>query len=587
MMRAADGSMSAFEGAASIEPNLRFVTDVAVSADGAIAIADAGGLIHLSRQRIDGMREWIRHGAGALDRPVSVAFRNRDLLVSDAARGEIVVLGEGGAVQARLGAGVVREPAGIAVARDGTVFVADRLSDCLWRFDAAPDGGFVAPPVRLGESGANPGQFSAPRDIALLETDSRTCLLVADELNHRIHVVGPDGSFEGFFGMHALIPRQGDGRIHYPVGLAIGPDGRTLAIAEAFEDRVQLLELTSQPPEPDPALGTLTEVSSHFGAESTGRGSLFLAVDVETDSIVVFAAERTPPIHIATIGGSGASPGRFGEISALGIELDRPRVWVADRTRGRIDCFDIVRDLEAPLGLDMFLPKLAKSFDAGALRSRIVPPAGAGEPRMPEIVDIAFARNAAGGQEVLLLDRGNRALLRGPIDLRRLELEPLPAGSEGVLFPEELSLSDEATYITDSIGGALFRRDSSGAWSRIVEIGGVGFVRPSGVALLEDGTLVVADSARDGLLVVAGDGSVRVVGERGVLDEQFYQPESLSPTSAGWMVIDRGNHRFQRFTSSSRGAFQWNMTGGLGRWFDRKRRGSPGAVPPAASGGEA
>ena len=69
------------------------------------------------------------------------------------------------------------------------------------------------------------------------------------------------------------------------------------------------------------------------------------------------------------------------------------------------------------------------------------------------------------------------------------------------------------------------------------------------------------------------------MGTRGVLDEQFYDPQSISESPNGLIVIDRGNHRFQRFGAQDGDQFVWNLTGGLGRYFERKRRGSPGAPP--------
>ena len=49
---------------------------------------------------------------------------------------------------------------------------------------------------------------------------------VTDRLNHRVQAFTPDGEFLHAWGMHALKPREGDGRIHYPTAIAISPDGR-------------------------------------------------------------------------------------------------------------------------------------------------------------------------------------------------------------------------------------------------------------------------------------------------------------------------------------------------------------------------
>ena len=99
-------------------------------------------------------------------------------------------------------------------------------------------------------------------------------------------------------------------------------------------------------------------------------------------------------------------------------------------------------------------------------------------------------------------------------------------------------------------------------------------MRPSGVEFDDRGQLVVSDAALDAVLVSDPQGA-RKVGERGILDEQFYDPQSILPSPKGLIVIDRGNHRFQRFGDG----FVWNLTGSLGRYYDQKRKGSPGAAP--------
>jgi hypothetical protein len=119
----------------------------------------------------------------------------------------------------------------------------------------------------------------------------------------------------------------------------------------------------------------------------------------------------------------------------------------------------------------------------------------------------------------------------------------------------------------------VFLRDTNGTWTAIARIGW-DFLRPGGVAFDDRGQLVVSDSALDAVLVSDPQGARRV-GERGILDEQFYDPQSIVPSPRGLIVIDRGNHRFQRFGEG----FAWNLTGSLGRYYDKKRKGSPGAAP--------
>jgi len=574
----ADGvsMLAPFAPAAAIESKLRMAVDVAASKDGAIAIADAGGVVQV--RAAGGAGEWRTFGAGVLARPSGVCFVGRGIAVSDARRGEVVVFGDDGSTLHRLGAGALREPAGIDVLADGAIVVADRLADCLWRFDWSSDAGFVTPPVRLGESGSNPGQFSAPRDVAVVRTDAGEHLLVADELNHRIQVLARDGAFVGFFGMHALVPRMGEGKIHYPTSLAVAPDGVTLAVAEAFEDRIQLLRLKPQADPVDPSAFGGEFISSHFGSDVGCGDDLLAVVDREIEAIAVCDARTTPPIHMCVIGGGGALPHRFGEISAIAIAptgspIGAGDIWVADRANRRIDVLRLDWDRSKPPLFDQFLPRLARSMNLVAFerQANAIAPARAAQP--PEITDIEF--DPSGG--VVLLDAANRLIYTTDSRLRNPSQLMLPPE---LVDAEEMALFRDRIAVADPASRSVFIVAGDGAWTRLDALGSERFVRPSGVAFVAvagsaEPRLVVSDSARDQILVREPDGTARAIGERGGLDEQFWDPQGIAHSPLGLIVIDRGNHRYERFTDG----VSWNLTGTLGRYYDRKRRGSPGAQP--------
>ena len=543
----------------------RSAVDIAVSSDGTVAIADAGGGVHLIAR--DGTQR--RIGDAALERPSGVAWIGGDIAVSDARLRAVVVLARDGTERRRLGLGKFGDPCGLDAASDGTVYVADRLHDCIWR--VAPDGSVV----RLGERGANPGQFRSPRDVVVREKGDARCLLVADELNHRVQIVRDDGSgravHEGFFGMHALIPRQGEGRIHYPVSIALSPDGESLAVAEAFEDRVQVFRLTGEADEVDPSTTSPDFISSHFGADSGCADDILALVDVETQGVALLDARRTPPIHIAIIGGAGASPGRFVDVSGVGVEPGRSRVWIADRGRDRIDVYATEWDRAKSPTVDMFIPRLARSVDLASFARRLQPPPSGAAMRVPVVSDLAFS-----AERVLLLDDANLAVLACDRALASGEVWSLP---DGACAPAELAVSsDGRVAVADPVARRVFLRASDGAWSALDRLGEIVFRRPSGVGFDAVDRLVVADGAADCCIAPDASGTYRSVGERGVLDEQFFDPQSVIASPMGLIVVDRGNHRFQRFGEG----FTWNLTGSMGRYYDRKRRGSPGAPAPAA-----
>ncbi len=547
--------------------------DVAISNDGDVVVVDLAGAV---------IRGGVRVGEGVLEAPIAVTCDSTRTLVADTRLRAVVVFDGDGREVDRLGVGTLIEPAGLAVGGTGDLFVADRLANCLWRFRRTGDE-FNKSPERIGTRGSGPGQFSAPRDVAVIPAGGGAgCLLIADELNHRLQVLDADGKPQGFFGMHALVPRQGDGRIHYPRAVAVAPDGITIAVAEAFEDRVQLLRLKAEEDPVDPTAGSLEYISSHFGAESGAGADLLAVVDVETQSIALLDARSTPPLHISIIGGSGALPGRFGEISALAVDPSDARLYVSDRVWQRIDVFAVDWEKAGPQKLDLFIPRLARSLALSRLaKMRMDLPQQSGF-RVPDVSDMIVGLPAGGAERLLLLDRANLGVIETDVRLSSCSFTPLPTEAR---TPEELARRIDGTlFIADPVARAVFelppgKPSDRSAWIVHRMLGEVELLRPVGVACLEE-ALVVTDAARDGCVVWDGR-LARIVGERGGLDEQFFDPSSIVGTDLGWIVIDRGNHRFQRFRAKDGDPFAWNMTGGLGRFFDRKRRGSPGFVSPS------
>ena len=97
------------------------------------------------------------------------------------------------------GDGQFNEPWGIAVAPDGSVYVADTWNHRIQKFSA--DGAFISRWGNVGDakgsadSGAN--EFWGPRSVAIGPDGS---VYVADTGNKRIQVFDPDGHFERMFG---------------------------------------------------------------------------------------------------------------------------------------------------------------------------------------------------------------------------------------------------------------------------------------------------------------------------------------------------------------------------------------------------
>lgn len=167
------------------------VTSVAV-ADGRVYATDAYQVFVFTTKG-ELVRQFGRPGTdlGGLDRPGGIAVdRDGRIFVSDSNNNRVVAFtpeGEPVWVTGRPVAGMQEEtdnpfvlPRGLTVLRDGSILVADPLAQQLVKMNA--DGKVVA---QYGVRGVEPGQLNFPNDVAAL----RDLVLVADRQNNRVQVV--------------------------------------------------------------------------------------------------------------------------------------------------------------------------------------------------------------------------------------------------------------------------------------------------------------------------------------------------------------------------------------------------------------
>lgn len=133
-------------------------------------------------------------------------------------------------------------PAGVAVAEDGTLFIADSLNyrvqalstsgEPLWQY------GQPIPPGEAIQYSGDDRKFGLPASIAI---DANELLYVVDGLNHQVIVLDRDGEFIETIGDMG----HADGTFYYPDGIDYA-DGR-IVVADKFNDRVSVFE-TPLPP---------------------------------------------------------------------------------------------------------------------------------------------------------------------------------------------------------------------------------------------------------------------------------------------------------------------------------------------------
>jgi DNA-binding beta-propeller fold protein YncE len=172
--------------------------------------------------------------------PVGLAIdtTNRFLYVVDTQQDQVLVydadsfkllrrIGTGGKDHFLTSPGNFGAPQGVALDKDGNVYVTDTLNNRVEIFDA--DGNFIS---LFGKHGDGPGYFSRPKGIAL-DVDGH--IWVADEMEDRLQVFNREGQLLTYIGTgHGNLP----GQFKALVGVAIDKQNRVFT-TEQYPGRVQ------------------------------------------------------------------------------------------------------------------------------------------------------------------------------------------------------------------------------------------------------------------------------------------------------------------------------------------------------------
>jgi DNA-binding beta-propeller fold protein YncE len=225
--------------------------------------------------------------------------------------------------------GEFKSPTGLALDKDGNIYVADTDNHSIQKFDK--EGAFKA---RWGsEPSSAEGGFYYPRGLA---TGPDGEVYVADSGNNRVQRLGPDGTVMHAWGKFGFAWRGADiGKFDVPWGIATDKDGN-LFVSDTSNSRIQKFQHDGTP-------------VMKWGRDGSFDGAFFYPRGIAIDFVgnVFVADEGNHRIQkfdargnfLAKWGKEGAGPGQFK--SPWGIACDAlGHVYVVDSANHRIQKFD-------------------------------------------------------------------------------------------------------------------------------------------------------------------------------------------------------------------------------------------------------
>ncbi|MBI4927815.1 MAG: TIGR03663 family protein, partial [Anaerolineae bacterium] len=187
----------------------------------------------------------------------------------------------------------------------------------------------------FGITGSEPGQFSAPRGIAIGPDNT---LYVADSRNHRIQRFSPAGELLNQWGSFADAA-TGDapgGTFNEPWDVAVAPDG-TVFVSDTWNHRIQVFNAEGEFLRSWGKFGQAETPDAFWGPRGLAidsRGRIYIA-DTGNKRIAIFAPDGT---FIAQFGSAGLDQGQFDEPTGVAVGPDDV-VYVADTWNQRVQVF--------------------------------------------------------------------------------------------------------------------------------------------------------------------------------------------------------------------------------------------------------
>jgi predicted membrane-bound mannosyltransferase/DNA-binding beta-propeller fold protein YncE len=209
----------------------------------------------------------------------------------------------------------------------------------------------LAPDITVGSIGTEIGQFDAPRGLAIASDGT---LYVADSRNHRIQHFSPDGSPLGSWGTFADV-NQGDaplGTFNEPWGVAVADDG-SVFVSDTWNHRIQKFAPDGNPIKSWGVFGQSSDINGFYGPRGISispDGKVYIA-DTGNNRIVIYDQDGN---YISQFGGPGVDVGQFSEPVDVFVSGDG-LIYVTDTWNQRVQVFAPSADLSEFLPVSSWL----------------------------------------------------------------------------------------------------------------------------------------------------------------------------------------------------------------------------------------
>jgi sugar lactone lactonase YvrE len=465
-------------------------------------------------------------------------------------------------------------PVGVVRDSGGNMYVADSANNTIRR--VAPDGSVTTVAGLAGVAGTADGagavaRFNTPYGIAL---DSLGNLYVADRVNETIRKITPTGvvsTFAGLVGTAGAADGTGsNARFRFPEGVAVDSannvfvaDNGNHTIRKITPDGVVTTFAGSAGvPGSADKTGAAARFSSPIGLAFDANGNLYVA-DTGNNTI----RKITPGSAVTTLAGSAGSAGsndgtnstaRFS--SPFGLIVNGNNIYVADafnHTIRNVTLDGVVTTLAGGAGV-------AGSTDATSLAARFNFPVG-----------IAFDANT----NLFVTDFGNDAIRQIAPDLAVTTFAGMPGGSGSAdgngsaarfNFPAAVTTdSDDNVYVADQSNDTIRKIAPDGTVTTIAGTAkaagtndGAGlnarFNSPAGLAFDHSGNLIVSDTVNDTIRQITPLGEVSTLAGLPLTsgtnngagsNARFNIPFGVAVDASGMIYVgDTHNHTIRKMT---------------------------------------